>query len=101
MPLTTRGSAFARRSRRDPYIHRAKKRIAVVVIVSPYRSAASRRSTSERANSATTWVGNGTNAISINRRMLSRSIGLSTRAKLSKSRWWFTHMIPIVRKLTA
>jgi len=35
MPLTTRGSAFARRRRRDPYIHREKKRIAVVVMVIP------------------------------------------------------------------
>src|SRR5439155_1007810 len=50
MPLTTRGSASARRRRRDPYIQRAKKRMAVVVIVIPYRSAAFRRSTSERAN---------------------------------------------------
>ena len=73
----------------------------MVVIVIPYRSAAFRRSTSERANSAAMRVGNGTKAISISNKMLSSSIGRSTLAKLSKRRWWFTHMIPIVRKLTA
>src|SRR5438270_11813538 len=75
------------------------KKIAIVVSVRPYITAAGRASW-ERMNLATTTVGYGRNATVIRKPMLTKRKTRSTRTMWRNSVWWLTQMIAIVTKLT-
>jgi hypothetical protein len=66
----------------------------------PYTAVATGRRSASRMNSAMRPVGHGIAAMVIRKTALSMRKVWVVRSMRVNMWWWFTHMIPMVRKLT-